>query len=132
MSKITDFLTDAKVFFFATVDENKPKVRPFGLFFEHEEKLYFGVGDYKPSYQQLNKNPNFELSALRNEDEWIRLSGKAVFDDDEKAINAAFEKLPHLRDVYDKEDGPKLAVFYADEIEAVISDLSGKSEKVWL
>lgn len=55
MSKILNFLKDSKVFFIATIDGDAPKVRPFGLFFEFENKLYFGVGDFKSSYKQLKK-----------------------------------------------------------------------------
>ena len=50
MSKVYEFLKEAGVFFIATEDGDQPRVRPFGLVFEFEDKLYFGVGDFKPSY----------------------------------------------------------------------------------
>lgn len=132
MSKITDFLKDAKVFFIATVDGDTPKVRPFGLFFEFENRLYFGVGDFKPSYKQLKENPKFEISAVRNDIEWIRISAKAVFDDRPEVVEKAFETIPSLREQYNGENQPKLATFYADGLDATIFDLKGKIEKVEL
>jgi uncharacterized pyridoxamine 5'-phosphate oxidase family protein len=130
MSKVLDFLKDAQVFFIATVDGDTPKVRPFGLAFEFEGKLYFGVGDYKPSYRQLQANPKFEISAVRNGIEWIRLSAKAVFDDRAEVSNKAFEVAPNLKDAYLGEGKPKLALFYADDLKATIYDLTGKTETI--
>lgn len=132
MSKILEFLKDAQVFFIATVDGDTPKVRPFGLFFEFENRLYFGVGDFKPSYKQLKANPKFEISALRNGTEWIRLSAKAVFDDRPEVSEKAFETAPGLKEQYIGESKPKLALFYGDGLDATIFDLNGKSEKVKL
>jgi uncharacterized pyridoxamine 5'-phosphate oxidase family protein len=132
MSKVLEFLKDSQVFFIATVDGDTPKVRPFGLFFEFEGKLYFGVGDYKPSYRQLRANPKFEISAIRNGTEWIRLSAKAVFDDRAEVSKKAFEVAPNLKEAYTGEGKPKLALFYAEDLDATIYDLSGKAEKVQL
>jgi uncharacterized pyridoxamine 5'-phosphate oxidase family protein len=132
MSKVLDFLRDAQVFYIATVDGDTPKVRPFGLTFEYDGKLYFGVGDYKPSYRQLQANPKFEISAVRNGTEWIRLSAKAVFDDRPEVSDEAFEVAPNLKEAYVGEGKPKLALFYADGLDATIYDLTGKVEKVTL
>ena len=51
MSKINDFLTEAGVFFLATVDGDQPKLRPLGAHFEIDGKLLFGVGDFKDVYK---------------------------------------------------------------------------------
>ena len=49
---------------------------------EFEGKVYFGVGDFKPSYKQLKANPKFEISAVKNNgSEWLRLTAEAVFDE---------------------------------------------------
>ena len=45
MSKINDFLTEAGVFFLATVDGDQPKLRPLGAHFEMDGKLLFGNRD---------------------------------------------------------------------------------------
>ena len=59
MSSIYDFLKEAGVFFIATEEGDQARVRPFGLVHEFEGKVYFGVGDFKPSYKQLKANPKF-------------------------------------------------------------------------
>jgi hypothetical protein len=46
------------MFYFATVDGNKPKCRPLGFQILHEDKIYFGVGDFKEVYKQIKANPN--------------------------------------------------------------------------
>lgn len=131
MSKIYDFLKEAGVFFISTQDGSQPRVRPFGLVYEFEGKVYFGVGDFKPSYKQLKENPKFEISAVKNNgSEWLRLTAEAVFDDSEEALNKAFETLPHLRETYPENGEHKLKVFYADKAEAYALDFGGKHEKL--
>ena len=131
MSRIYEFLKTAGVFFIATEEGEQARVRPFGLVFEFDDKLYFGVGDFKPSYAQLRANPKFEISAVKNNNsEWLRLSAEAVFDNRPEAVEQAFRVLPYLRDSYPENGEHKLAVFYADIIEAYAYDLSGKKEKL--
>lgn len=131
MSSIYDFLKEAGVFFIATEEGDQARVRPFGLVYEFEGKVYFGVGDFKPSYKQLKANPKFEISAVKNNgSEWLRLTAEAVFDDRAEAVNKAFETLPHLRESYPENGEHKLAVFYADKAEAYAFDFNGKHEKL--
>lgn len=131
MSKVYDFLKEARVFFIATEDGDQARVRPFGLVFEYEGKLYFGVGDFKPSYRQLKNNPKFEISAVKNNGtEWIRLTAEAVFDERPQVVEKAFETIPSLRDSYPEDGKHKLAVFYAGNIEAYAFDFNGRHEKL--
>lgn len=62
MSEVVKFLTDAETFYIATVDGDKPRVRPFGIAIDHESKVYFVTGNKKEVYRQLKANPNFEVS----------------------------------------------------------------------
>jgi uncharacterized pyridoxamine 5'-phosphate oxidase family protein len=57
LEEVLQFLTDNKPFYFATIDGNKPKVRPLGFFMNYENKLYFGIGKHKQAYQQILANP---------------------------------------------------------------------------
>ena len=61
MEKILEFLAENHVFYFATVDGDKPRVRPLGFVMNYEGKLYFGIGKHKASYKQLQANPNVEI-----------------------------------------------------------------------
>ena len=68
---------EAKVFFLATVDGDKPRVRPFGAINIFEDKLYFQTGKIKDVSKQLDINPNVEICGF-TDGEWIRLEGKLV------------------------------------------------------
>ncbi|MDR1541113.1 MAG: pyridoxamine 5'-phosphate oxidase family protein [Clostridiales bacterium] len=116
-TEIQEFLT-GKTFFVATVHENKPKVRPFGFSMEFEEKLYLATNDGKPSYFQLQENPYIEISAsIRKPEgsEWVRISGKAVFDHRDEVKMKAFEAAPIFKEIYDLEGSPELKLFYISE-----------------
>ena len=84
MSKINDFLSEAGVFFLATVDGDQPKLRPLGAHFDMDGKVLFGVGDFKDVYRQLVANPKTEIVACKENGHWLRYTGKAVFETDPK------------------------------------------------
>ena len=130
MDKILEFLQQNKIFYFATVDGDKPRVRPLGMFMEFENKLYLSVATHKPSYAQLKANPNVEICTAGGEGSWIRIKGKAVFDDRAAVIERIFERMPMLKDMYSKESGLKLAPFYLADGEAIIADFKGNVEKI--
>ena len=62
MSKVNDFISEAGVFYLATVDGDQPKVRPLGAHMEMDGKLLFGVGDFKDVYKQMLANPQLETN----------------------------------------------------------------------
>jgi len=130
MEKILQFLTDNPVFYFASVDGDKPKVRPFGFFMGYNGKLYFGMGKHKQSYKQVVANPNVEICTVSAQRQWIRISGTAVFDDSADALAKAFETMPHLRNIYNEKSGLTMAVFYIKDGVAEIADMQGNFEKI--
>lgn len=75
MKKIMNFLKENSTVYFATVEYNKPRVRPFGFVMDYEWKLYFGIGKHKTSYKQLLVNPNIEISTASKDVKWIRIKG---------------------------------------------------------
>lgn len=58
------FLSRHKDVAFATVEENKPKIRVFQIMKREKETLYFATATHKEVYQQLQKNPFVELLAM--------------------------------------------------------------------
>ena len=58
MKETYDFLKKCGVFYLATVDGDKPRVRPFGAINIFEDKLYFQTGKIKDVSKQLDINPN--------------------------------------------------------------------------
>jgi uncharacterized pyridoxamine 5'-phosphate oxidase family protein len=87
MDEILKFLKEARIVYIATTDGVKPKVRPFGSAIEYEGKLYFNTNNQSDVYRQLIANPYFEACTISGSMayNWIRISGKAVFDSNRDA-----------------------------------------------
>ncbi|RAP53706.1 MAG: pyridoxamine 5'-phosphate oxidase [Methanosphaera sp. rholeuAM130] len=126
IEKVSNYLTDAKVFFLATVDGDKPKARPLGLQILHNDRIYFGVGDFKEVYRQMQENPNVEIVATRGED-ILRYYGVAKFDDNEEVLNIAWEMLGELKGLYDS-NGWNMKLFYIDEATAEFRNMFSVEE----
>ncbi|HBP62841.1 MAG TPA: pyridoxamine 5-phosphate oxidase [Desulfosporosinus sp.] len=132
MEEVLKFLKENRTFYFATVDNNKPKVRPLGFFMAYENKLYFGIGKQKQSYQQILANPYIEISTASAKGEWIRISGKVKIDERKETQEKAFETLPMLKKLYNEETGNTLGIFYLEEATAEIADMAGGFKKITL
>jgi uncharacterized pyridoxamine 5'-phosphate oxidase family protein len=130
MSKIEDFLTEAGVFFLATEDGDQPKLRPLGAHLEMDGKVLFGVGDFKDVYQQLKKNPKVEIVACKQNGHWLRYTGTAAFETDEKYAQAMLDAAPDLRNIYNEQTGNKLAVFHLEQATALDIPVMGKGESL--
>ena len=129
LQKTLQFLQDNKVFYLATSENGRPRVRPFGLVVEHEGKLWFSTANIKPVYRQLQANPLVEISATAPSMDWIRLSGKAVFENNRKVNQKAFEVLPMLAKIYQGPDDPAFEVFYLADAEVVFQGLDSYGQK---
>ena len=113
--KMNDYLTECGVFYFATVCDGAPVVRPLGFHMVHDGELYFGVGTFKEVYAQLTANPNVCISATKPGGmDWVRIFGKAVCDDDPALVEACWEAMPHLKPVYES-NGWTMGIFHLEE-----------------
>ena len=130
MSKLNDFLTEAGVFFLASVDGDQPKLRPLGAHFEFDGKVMFGVGDFKNVYRQLTANPKTEIVAAKADGNWLRYTGKAVFETDEKYANAILAGAPELKALYNETTGKKMMTFHLENATAVDIDVMGDGESL--
>ena len=130
MSRINDFLTEAGVFFLATVDGDQPKLRPLGAHFEMDGKVLFGVGDFKDVYKQLIANPKTEIVAAKPDGHWLRYTGRAVFETDEKYAKSALEAMPRLKDIYNEQTGHKMMMFHLEDATAVDIPMMGPGESL--
>ena len=130
MSRIGDYLKETGTFFLATVDGDKPRLRPLGLFIEEGGKVIFGVGSFKEVYRQLCANPNAEIVACKPDGHWMRYSGRAVFETDPRYEEAALEAAPNLRNVYNESTGYRLMMFHLEDAEAYDIPVMGKGESL--
>lgn len=113
MKEVYDFLKKCGVFFLATVDNNKPRVRPFGALNIYENKLYFQTGKSKNVAKQIEINPNVEITAFFD-GKWIRLEGTLVNDDRIEAKKSMLDNNPELRSMYSEEDPNTLVLYIKD------------------
>lgn len=130
MSKINDYLNETKVFFLATVDGNQPKLRPLGAHLEMDGKVVFGVGDFKAVYKQMVANPLVEIVACKQDMHWLRYTGTAVFETDEKYANAIMEMIPFLKTIYNEKTGHKMMCFHLKNATAVDIPMMGEGENL--
>ena len=130
MSKINDFLTEAGVFFLATVDGDQPKLRPLGAHFEMDGRILFGVGDFKDVYKQLSANPKTEIVACKPDGHWLRYTGRAVFETDPRYEAAALEAMPNLKRIYNEQTGHRMMMFHLEDASAVQIAVMGEGENL--
>ena len=128
MSKITDFLDKAGVFFLCTTDGDQPKCRPLGAYIGDGDKVVFSVGDFKNVYKQLLANPKVEIVAIRDGGHCLRYTGKAVFETDPKYAEIMLENSPHLKKIYNEETGHKLMAFHLEDATARDIQVMGEGE----
>ncbi|HQA60830.1 MAG TPA: pyridoxamine 5'-phosphate oxidase family protein, partial [Tepidanaerobacteraceae bacterium] len=71
MEKVLQFLRDSKVFYLATVDGDKPQVRPFGVVSVIDGKLYIQTSKAKEVYKQMIQNPNIAICTMGKDGTWL-------------------------------------------------------------
>lgn len=80
MNNIVNELKKTGVFYIATIDNNKPRVRPFSSVTEFEGNIYLCTGNQKEIYKQIKLNPNIELCGMYDGGTWLRVSAECVED----------------------------------------------------
>lgn len=128
MKRVYDFLKKAEVYYLATVEDDQPRVRPFGTVNEFEGKLYIQTGKVKPTSHQLAVNPKAEICAF-TEGSWIRVACELVEDDRFEAKKSMLDAYPNLRGMYDENDG-NTQVFYMQNPVATFCLFGKESEEI--
>ena len=128
MEKVYEFLKKCKTYYLATVDGDRPRVRPFGTVNIFDGKLYIQTGKAKPVSMQISKNPKVELCAFNGE-KWLRLSGELTEDDRYEAKKSMLDSYPELRGMYDENDG-NTQVLYFKNATAVFSSFTSAPEVI--
>ena len=130
LNRILEFLKESQTYYLGTIEDNKPKVRPFGTINLFEDKLYIQTGKSKDVFKQLMNNPNFEICAFFN-GEWLRLEGRLIDDNRVEAKKAMLDNYPELRNMYDENDD-NTRVFYISEGKASFYSFIKEKEEIIL
>ena len=145
MNKIVEFLNANPVQYLATVGrDSKAKRRPFMFSDELEGKLWFCTNNQENVYKDMQENPEIEISFSSPEYAWIRLHGKAVFENNMAAtkdkisislrgkiknigsekLDEIFVKTPYMQAIYPGDTRAALEVFCLYEAEGEYFDSS--------
>lgn len=132
MKEVVEFLKANPVQYLATVGrDGKAKCRPFMFCFEKDNKLWFCTNNQKDVYKDIKLNPEVEVSVSSPEYAWIRLNGKAVFENNMEVKEACMNN-PIVKGQYNTADNPIFEVFYLEDAHAVIADFSGNPPKEYI
>lgn len=132
MNEVIQFLNDNPVQYLATIGlDGKPKARPFQFMLEDGGKLWFCTNNQKDMYREIQQQPHVELTASSPKFAWIRLSGKATFENDLAVKNKIIAHSGLVRSIYKTGDNPIFEVFYLVEAKATIADFSGQPPKTY-
>lgn len=126
--KVNDFLKEAKTYYLATVEGDRPRVRPFGTVNIFDNKLYIQTGKIKDVAKQISANPKVELCAFHN-GTWVRIAGELVEDDRYDARKSMLDAYPELRAMYSEDDG-NTVVYYLKNAKATFSSFTAPAEVV--
>ena len=118
MKEVQEFLKECGVYYLATIDGDKPRVRPFGTAEIFEDKLYIQTGKVKSVSKQIQANNNVEICAFKD-GKWIRIEGKLIRDDRLEAKQDMLDKNPNLQAMY-KADDDNTEVLYFEDATATI------------
>ena len=125
MNKVVEFLNANPVQYLATVGrDGKAKCRPFMFAGELDGKLWFCTNNQKDVYKDMQKNPEVEISVSSPEYAWIRLHGKAVFENNMAAKEMCIQN-PIVKGQYGEATNPIFEVFYLADAHGIIADFSG-------
>lgn len=122
MQRVLDFLKKTGVYFLATVDGDRPEVRPFGTAEIIEGRLYIQTGHVKPVARQIAANPKVAICAYDGE-KWLRITATLVEDPRVEIKKAMLDAYPTLRSMYNENDG-NTAVYYLKDAKATISSFT--------
>lgn len=115
MKEVYDFLKECKVFYLATIDGDRPRVRPFGAINIFEDKLYLQTGKVKNVSKQIEKNPKVEICGFFN-GKWLRIESTLVEDSRIEAKDSMLDNNPELKSMYSSSDDNTEVLYLTDSI----------------
>ena len=102
--EVFDFMKKTKTYYLATVENDQPRVRPFGTVEIFEDNLYIQTGRKKNVSHQIEENGKIELCTFDGE-RWLRLTATAIADDRIEAQTHMLDNYPDLKKMYQPGDG---------------------------
>lgn len=126
MKEVIDFYTKNPVGCLATIDNGKPRVRPFQFQFADNGRLYFCTANTKDVYRELAANPSAEFVSTSPEYVFMRVGGDVQFSRDVNLKKRILDANDLVRSIYQTLENPVFEVFFIEHGTVKIADLSGK------
>lgn len=119
MNKVVEELRKVKVFYIATVEDNEPRVRPFGSILEYEGNAYICSGNFKEFYQQVKANSHVELCGMYEDGtSWLRVKATLEEDNRIEVQKAMLNDPTGPKGLYEAGDG-KFVTFKLKDVTAI-------------
>lgn len=118
--KVYDFLENAGTFYLATVEEDQPRVRPYGAMLFRDDKIYIMAFGQTNATRQIATNTKAELCAFKGQT--LRIECKLVEDNRPEVQKALVEKMPALQPLLG-ENGEKGVMYYLADATATFFNL---------
>jgi general stress protein 26 len=94
--KAKKLVGDVVVGTLATVEGNRPRVRPVAMMWVGERELWFATSGGSRKVAQLKKNPAAEVCFHDGQWNHVRLSGRAALTQDDAGRRTLFKLIPDL------------------------------------
>ena len=130
MNEILEFLQRCKTYYIATIENNEPRIRPFGTIDIFDGHLTIQTGKVKDVSKQIHINPNISICAFDG-NEWIRINAKAIEDERIEAAEHMLEQYPSLLPMYKAGDG-NCEIFKLVDVKATISGFGAPTRQIEL
>lgn len=120
MQEVFKFLKKCDTYYLATLEEDQPRVRPFGTINLFENKLYIQTGKVKNVSKQMMINPKVEICAFDG-NEWIRIQAIAVEDNRVEAKQSMLDNYPDLQTLYSATDDNTQVLYLKNAVATIAS-----------
>lgn len=131
MEETFTFLKKLPAYFVATINGDKPSLRPFGATFKFEGKIYFITSKHKAVSKQIAENNNVCVVGIDNDD-WIRINCKLIDDSGNvEAKKTAIQEFDWMTAFGYTLDNPDFQLLYISDADATIYDEEGVAKNTY-
>ncbi len=126
MEKIIDFICRNREGMLATVDNGRPRVRPFQFQYYIDGCFHFCTGRSKQVFRQLQECPSMEFSSMsRDMMTFVRLAGEVILEDNQAVKERIIADNRLVASIYGSADNPEFTSFCLKHGQAALVSLTG-------
>lgn len=114
MKESYNFLKKCKTYYLATIEDDHPRVRPFGTIDIFNNKLTILSIRNKNVSKQIETIPKIEICAYDGET-WVRIEATAYEETSIEAKNHMLNEYPHLKEKF-SENKDKMQIFSLNNV----------------